>query len=204
LVKANLEQRIKEVGAEVTFNNLPKISGDIVQIPQVFQNLIVNALKFSSRSSTPKISIEAKEQGADWLFSVKDNGIGIPEAMLPNIFDPFFTTKDVGKGTGMGLSISRRLLQSHGGTLDASSEGLGKGSTFRIRLPNRPPVEMARAATVGTAPAFVSMVCDLIAERAWALPERVAIGTLPANHDVCPLDCCPAPQRPASPAGRPT
>jgi ferrochelatase len=65
-------------------------------------------------------------------------------------------------------------------------------------------VEMARAATVGTDPAFVSMVCDLIAERAWALPERVAIGNLPANHDVCPLDCCPAPQRPASPAGRPT
>jgi hypothetical protein len=64
-------------------------------------------------------------------------------------------------------------------------------------------IEMARAATVGTAPAFVSMVCDLIAERAWALPERVAIGNLPANHDVCPLDCCPAPQRPAPPAGRP-
>jgi ferrochelatase len=64
-------------------------------------------------------------------------------------------------------------------------------------------IEMARAATVGTAPAFVSMVCDLIAERTWALPERVAIGNLPANHDVCPLDCCPAPQRPVPPAGRP-
>jgi ferrochelatase len=47
------------------------------------------------------------------------------------------------------------------------------------------------------------MVRDLIAERAWALPERIAIGGLPANHDVCPLDCCPAPQRPQMPAGRP-
>jgi ferrochelatase len=65
-------------------------------------------------------------------------------------------------------------------------------------------VEMIRAATVGTAPAFVSMIRDLIAERAWNLPERVAIGVLPANHDVCPLDCCPAPQRPApTGAGRP-
>jgi ferrochelatase len=69
-------------------------------------------------------------------------------------------------------------------------------------------VEMVRAATVGTAPAFVSMVRDLIAERAWSLPERVAIGALPASHDVCPLDCCPAPQRPPAtaggrPAGRP-
>jgi ferrochelatase len=63
-------------------------------------------------------------------------------------------------------------------------------------------VSMARASTVGTAPEFVGMIRDLIAERAWALADRVAIGSLPASHDVCPLDCCPAPQRPA-PAGRP-
>jgi len=62
-------------------------------------------------------------------------------------------------------------------------------------------IDMVRAATVGTAPEFVGMVRDLIAERAWNLPDRVAIGRLPANHDVCPLDCCPAPVRPA---GRPT
>ena len=68
-------------------------------------------------------------------------------------------------------------------------------------------VDMVRADTVGVAPEFVAMVRDLIAERAWNLPERVAIGGLPANHDVCPLDCCPAPQRPAGGgppgAGRP-
>lgn len=64
-------------------------------------------------------------------------------------------------------------------------------------------IAMARAATVGTAPAFVAMICDLIAERAWNLPERPAIGRLPASHDVCPLDCCPAPQRPAMAGGRP-
>lgn len=64
-------------------------------------------------------------------------------------------------------------------------------------------VAMVRAATVGTAPEFVGMIRNLIAERAWALPDRVAIGSLPASHDVCPLDCCPAPQRP-SPAGRPS
>ncbi len=59
-------------------------------------------------------------------------------------------------------------------------------------------IRMARAATVGTAPAFVRAVRDLIAERAWQLPERAALGRLPANHDVCPLDCCPAPVRPAA------
>ena len=63
-------------------------------------------------------------------------------------------------------------------------------------------VEMARAETVGTDPEFVAAVRDLIAERAWGWPERAALGKLPANHDVCPLDCCPAPQRPAG-AGRP-
>jgi len=65
-------------------------------------------------------------------------------------------------------------------------------------------IDMVRAATVGTAPEFVGMVRDLIAERAWNQPDRVAIGRLPANHDVCPLDCCPAPARPAArPAARP-
>jgi ferrochelatase len=65
-------------------------------------------------------------------------------------------------------------------------------------------IDMVRAATVGTAPEFVGMVRDLIAERAWSQPDRVAIGRLPANHDVCPLDCCPAPARPAArPAARP-
>ena len=61
-------------------------------------------------------------------------------------------------------------------------------------------VTMHRAATVGTDPEFVGMVRELIAERAWNLPEREAIGAMPANHDVCPLDCCPAPRRPSPPA----
>jgi ferrochelatase len=65
-------------------------------------------------------------------------------------------------------------------------------------------IDMQRAATVGTAPEFVAMIRDLIAERAWDLSERVAIGHLPANHDVCPVDCCAPPQRPTLPAaGRP-
>ncbi len=64
-------------------------------------------------------------------------------------------------------------------------------------------MHMERAATVGTAPAFVRMIRDLIAERAWQEPTRVAIGLLPASHDVCPVDCCPAPQRPTSPSRPP-
>jgi ferrochelatase len=63
-------------------------------------------------------------------------------------------------------------------------------------------MRMARAATVGTDPEFVRAVRDLIAERAWDLADRPAVGQLPASHDVCPLDCCPAPRRPVA-AGRP-
>ena len=64
-------------------------------------------------------------------------------------------------------------------------------------------ITMQRAATVGTDPEFVSMIRELIAERAWNLPEKAAIGSMPANHDVCPLDCCPAPPRRPLPAGTP-
>jgi ferrochelatase len=66
-------------------------------------------------------------------------------------------------------------------------------------------IEMVRAATAGTDPEFVGMIRDLIAERAWSLPDRVAIGSMPASHDVCPLDCCPAPpmRRPERPAAQP-
>ncbi len=114
------------------------------EIKQVILNLVANALQASGDGG--KLDIRIHEHPEQVELEFIDNGCGMTPEIIQHIFDPFFTTKDVGKGTGMGLSISRRLLQSHGGTLDASSEGLGKGSTFRIRLPNHPPVEMARVA----------------------------------------------------------
>jgi len=98
----------------------------------------------------------------------------------------------------------RRLVIAPIGFISDHMEVLYDLDTEAAELCTTLGVEMVRAATVGTAPAFVSMIRDLIAERAWGLPERVAIGCLPANHDVCPVDCCPAPQRPVAPGvGRP-
>ena len=90
----------------------------------------------------------------------------------------------------------RRVVVAPIGFISDHMEVLYDLDTEAADLCGQLGVEMVRAATVGTAPEFVSMVRDLIAERAWNLADRPAIGGLPANHDVCPLDCCPAPQRP--------
>ena len=95
----------------------------------------------------------------------------------------------------------RRLVIAPIGFISDHMEVLFDLDTEAADLCHELGIEMVRAATVGTAPAFVAMVRDLIAERNGMLSDRVAIGRLPANHDVCPLDCCPAPA--ARPAGRP-
>jgi len=106
----------------------------------------------------------------------------------------------------------RRLVIAPIGFISDHMEVLYDLDTEAAALCRELGVEMVRAATVGTAPDFVAMIRDLVAERVWELPERTAIGRLPASHDVCPIDCCPAPQRPAvgrpagppDPAGRPS
>jgi ferrochelatase len=95
----------------------------------------------------------------------------------------------------------RRLVIAPIGFISDHMEVLYDLDTEAAELCTSLGIDMARAATVGTAPEFVSMVRELIAERAWSLPDRGAIGLLPANHDVCPIDCCPAPVRPAAAAG---
>jgi ferrochelatase len=92
----------------------------------------------------------------------------------------------------------RRLVISPIGFISDHMEVLYDLDTEAADLCKELGIDMQRAATVGTAPEFIACVRDLIAERAWNLPDRAAIGLLPANHDVCPLDCCPAPQRPAA------
>ena len=92
----------------------------------------------------------------------------------------------------------RRLVIAPIGFISDHMEVLYDLDTEAAELCRELGVDMVRADTVGVAPEFVSMVRDLIAERAWSLPERAAIGCLPANHDVCPVDCCPAPQRPGA------
>jgi signal transduction histidine kinase len=109
---------------------IPPVDHDPNQINQVLLNLLLNAIQAMDKPGTIRVSLETDED--DVLITVADEGKGIPAEHLPNIFRPFFTTK--GHGTGLGLSLARRTVESHGGSIDVTSE-VGKGSRFAIRLP---------------------------------------------------------------------
>jgi signal transduction histidine kinase len=96
--------------------------------------LITNAAYAIERTGRRgAITIATRVDASGALISVADDGTGIPESIRERVFEPFFTTKDVGRGTGQGLSISRAMIERHGGEL--SFESSGRGTTFYIRLP---------------------------------------------------------------------
>lgn len=103
------------------------------EVRQVVVNLVRNALQAMSPGGTLRIALSETVDQLDLTFT--DDGIGMTPETLQKLFDPFFTTKEVGQGTGLGLSFAQKIVDSHGGTISATSEGPGKGSTFRIRLP---------------------------------------------------------------------
>lgn len=129
-VKQNLHEAIVESKATITADELPTLKADEAQMIQLFQNLIGNALKFKGEAD-PKIHISAKKQDSFWLFSVKDNGIGIEKENLERIFIIFqrLHTRDEYKGTGIGLAVCKKIVERHGGKIWAESEE-GKGTTF--------------------------------------------------------------------------
>jgi signal transduction histidine kinase len=107
------------------------------QMIQLFQNLIANALKFRG-SSKPRIEVSAITYGDDLVFSIKDNGIGIDPKYQDRLFMMFsrLHTKDEYPGTGIGLAISKKIVERHGGRIWFESE-VGKGTTFYFTLPSR-------------------------------------------------------------------
>lgn len=136
-VYVNLAASVEETEAEITYDILPEIITDERLMIQLFQNLIGNAIKYRSEI-TPNIHISAINDGNKYIFSVKDNGIGIDPKHLDNIFTIFqrLHTHDEYEGTGIGLSIAQKIVNQHGGEIWAESE-LGKGTIFYFTLPNR-------------------------------------------------------------------
>ena len=131
---ANLHVSIKESGAIITYDDLPVIMADYGQMVQVFQNLIGNAVKFHSEES-PRIHISATPEDGEWLFSVKDNGIGIEAQYFTRIFIIFqrLHTGAQYPGTGIGLAICNRIIHRHEGRIWVESEP-GKGSVFYFTI----------------------------------------------------------------------
>jgi hypothetical protein len=140
---ADLRLRVEETGAEIEIGDLPRARVDRVQIRQLFQNLVANALKYHRSGQPPRVRVyevdgEGEEgSGSDWIeVAVSDDGIGFEEKYLDRIFRPFqrLHGRSEYPGTGMGLAICRRIVERHQGTLTASSRP-GEGATFRVCLP---------------------------------------------------------------------
>ena len=131
----NLQSAINENNAEITYDKLPTIFADKNQIVSVFQNLIGNALKFQKDGLKPEIHISANKKDKEYVFSVRDNGIGIEKQYTHHIFEVFkrLHAIDEYKGAGIGLAIVKRIIDRHGGRVWVESE-FGKGSTFCFTL----------------------------------------------------------------------
>ncbi|MEO7108868.1 MAG: ATP-binding protein, partial [Polyangiaceae bacterium] len=125
---------------ETDLGELSLVTCHVDQINQVVLNLVTNAAHaiddvFKSSGIKGRLSVRTRMDGGNVVISVSDTGPGIPEAIRDRIFEPFFTTKDVGKGTGQGLALAwRQVTNNHGGTLRCET-GVGKGTTFFVRLP---------------------------------------------------------------------
>jgi CheY-like chemotaxis protein/anti-sigma regulatory factor (Ser/Thr protein kinase) len=126
---------------------VPKITANAGQLCQVLLNLLVNAAQAIPEGDIEgnEIRIAVHEASDHIVIEVTDTGHGIPEADIPRIFEPFFTSKDVGVGSGLGLSISQKIVHGHGGHMSVTST-VGKGTSFVVRL----PTDRVAAETIGT------------------------------------------------------
>ena len=130
----NLQMKIENCSAIITNGELPIIKVDELHLVRLFQNLIDNALKFKGTES-PRIHISCQPDKDHWLFSVKDNGIGIEPQYKDRIFQIFqrLSNRSEYPGTGIGLSICKRIVERHGGKIWMESEP-GKGTTFLFTI----------------------------------------------------------------------
>ena len=135
---ANLTGAIEESRAVITHDALPMVNMDETHLCQLFQNLVGNAIKYRDTGHAPAIYVSSRREDAQWIFSVRDNGIGIKAEYLERIFGLFerLHPRSQYSGAGVGLAICQRIVQRYGGRIWAESQP-GKGSTFFFTVPRR-------------------------------------------------------------------
>ena len=133
----NLHFAVDEKRAEIVCAEMPELDADPVQLGQLFQNLVGNALKFSAEGPV-HIALEAERRGDQWEFVIRDNGIGIDPNDAERIFIIFqrLHTRQEYEGTGLGLAICKRIVERHGGRIWVESQ-VGQGAAFHFTIPER-------------------------------------------------------------------
>jgi PAS domain S-box-containing protein len=147
---------LQQAGHDLTVSMPPTpvfVDADVTRLAQVFANLLNNAAKYTERGGHVRLSVDRR--GADVTVSVKDDGVGIPSDLLPVVFEMFVqvdrSLERTRGGLGIGLTIAKRLVEMHGGTIEASSAGTGAGSEFVVRLPAAPDARADDDSAAGTA-----------------------------------------------------
>ena len=135
-IKILLKKEIADKNAEFEISRMPQITSFRIPLQQIFHNLVGNALKYSFSDIPVKIKIDSRDSGTHWEFSIQDNGIGIPKDSFDKIFEIFqrLHSNEEYQGTGMGLAITKKIVESMGGEIWVLSE-VGKGSAFFFNLP---------------------------------------------------------------------
>ena len=133
---ANVAQAIRQAGAAISHDALPTVRMHEVGLRQLFQNIIGNAIKYRKEDEAPRIHVSARLEDGRWLFSIRDNGIGIAPAYKDTIFGIFKRLHTDAKysGTGIGLAICQKIVERNGGRIWVESE-LGQGATFFFTVP---------------------------------------------------------------------
>jgi light-regulated signal transduction histidine kinase (bacteriophytochrome) len=133
---ANLQQAVRESDAVVTFDKMPSVRIHATHLQQLFQNLIGNGIKYRDPCRHPVVHVEAERRNGSWIFSVRDNGIGIEPEYKEKIFGLFTRLHGADRytGTGIGLAICQRIVERYHGRIWVESEP-GRGSNFRFSIP---------------------------------------------------------------------
>lgn len=134
----NLRITIDESSTQISYENCPVVHADEVQLTQLFQNLINNAVKFRKNGEAARIHICARQESDQWVFSVEDKGIGIAPENIKNIFELFrrLHTQNEYAGSGIGLALCQRIVESHQGKIWAESQP-GEGTTMYFTIPGK-------------------------------------------------------------------